>query len=352
MLTLSGTPGTQADGVGDACRASILYVLGIFFIQRIIRAMHPVFGWTSFFRFFTVFLAFTVVANILYNIVSLCVAFVSTDNPDRFESALNLSKAGAIWNLLLVLYPLVPLLVASWIPGPRIEPFGYGPFRIKVAILVTGIVLLAVGTSIRLAEAFDRIPPGTEHEHPLYSKAVFYTTHFVFEILVVFLYAVARIDLRYHVPDGCTGPGDYSALSGGHEEKKCHSTKGQKGAVNRQQPCGSPAGLRPVLRRNSTSSTASSMYGPLVEAEGLPPRPRVSMRRSFVAAMGPVHRKSGGVSHRKRLPSSTAAGVASPSQTELTGWIREVANLDMDHMASSSTMVPLKGEDGNSGFGG
>lgn len=30
------------------------------------------------------------------------------------------------------------------------------------------------------------------------------------EIMVVALYALARFDLRFHVPDGCTGPGDYS----------------------------------------------------------------------------------------------------------------------------------------------
>lgn len=30
------------------------------------------------------------------------------------------------------------------------------------------------------------------------------------EIMVVTLYAIARFDLRFHVPDGCTGPGDYS----------------------------------------------------------------------------------------------------------------------------------------------
>jgi len=31
------------------------------------------------------------------------------------------------------------------------------------------------------------------------------------EIIVVFIYAVARVDLLFHVPDGCTGPGDYRA---------------------------------------------------------------------------------------------------------------------------------------------
>lgn len=42
-------------------------------------------------------------------------------------------------------------------------------------------------------------------------KALFYLTGFVLEIMVVILFAAARFDLRFHVPNGCTGPGQYGA---------------------------------------------------------------------------------------------------------------------------------------------
>lgn len=51
------------------------------------------------------------------------------------------------------------------------------------------------------------------------SKAVFYITGFTFEITVVALYAVMRIDRRFWVPDGAKGPGDYSRLQRGEEDK-------------------------------------------------------------------------------------------------------------------------------------
>lgn len=173
--------------------------------------MHPAFGWTPFFRFFTIALAFSVPANIILNIASLSALLFSYDDANRASVATSFLRFGALYNMFLVIYPLLVLFAASWFPGPRIERFGAGPLRVKLAILVAVPTLLAVGAAIRLAYDFNPVGPGTEEDHVLYRKSTFYTTQFTIEILVVALLAVTRVDLRFHVPDGAAGPGDYSA---------------------------------------------------------------------------------------------------------------------------------------------
>ncbi|KAJ9623282.1 hypothetical protein H2203_006222 [Taxawa tesnikishii (nom. ined.)] len=42
-----------------------------------------------------------------------------------------------------------------------------------------------------------------------FSKPCFYVFNFVLELLVVYFWAAVRIDNRFHIPDGATGPGSY-----------------------------------------------------------------------------------------------------------------------------------------------
>jgi hypothetical protein len=45
------------------------------------------------------------------------------------------------------------------------------------------------------------------------SRACFYVFNFTVEVCVVYMYALLRVDQRFHVPDGAKGPGSYSAAS-------------------------------------------------------------------------------------------------------------------------------------------
>lgn len=53
--------------------------------------------------------------------------------------------------------------------------------------------------------------PRPINDPPTYfNKGCFYFFNLTVEVLVIFLYVIVRVDLRFHVPDGSKGPGDYS----------------------------------------------------------------------------------------------------------------------------------------------
>jgi hypothetical protein len=174
--------------------------------------MHPAFGWSTPFRILSRFLAISVPSIIIFNIVSLIFSFFATNDLRRLETTEALLKFGSIWNMFLSVYPLLTLFIVSTLPlppsAPQPEDFGIGPLRTKIAIVVYGSTTLAVGAAVRLAALFNPRPPNTNDV--LFSKQVFYSTGFLLEILVVVIYAVSRVDLRFHIPDGSRGPGDYS----------------------------------------------------------------------------------------------------------------------------------------------
>jgi hypothetical protein len=148
---------------------------------------------------------------IVWNIISLTLEFF-TLNPKTQTTARHLLFFGGSYNLFLCIFPIFVVGLASSIPSPTpMEKFGAGRFRYKVILLLFAAFTLSVGTLIRLIGAAWIFPidaPGL-----IDSKTTFYTTGFMLEIIVVFVYAVGRIDLKFHVPDGCTGPGDYSRES-------------------------------------------------------------------------------------------------------------------------------------------
>ncbi|KZL79171.1 hypothetical protein CI238_09548 [Colletotrichum incanum] len=188
--------------------ASLMFAVNIFFAQRLVRSIHPKAGWCTAFGQFIFILLISVPVFILLNMISTIVAFFSVGNADRLEVIDDLLKFGSSWNTWLSAFPVLVVSGCLSVPGPKPEKFGSGSQRVKVALLYLGAFLLITGQSIRLYAVFNKEPPGTTSV--VYSKAVFYTTGFMFELLVVALYAILRIDQRFHIPDGSSGPGDYS----------------------------------------------------------------------------------------------------------------------------------------------
>lgn len=188
--------------------AVVIMLINIFFAQRIIRSIHPNFGWHPAFRAATLFFVFSVPAVILTNSTAIGVSFFKIEDQERVDTALNVLKAGVSWIMLLAILPVVAVLFAAVFSGPKPERFGTGDTHNKIAVLMIGAILLIAGHSIRLASTLNPEPPGSTSK--LLSKEVFYTTGFMLEIFVVVFYAVARIDLLFHIPNGSSGPGDYS----------------------------------------------------------------------------------------------------------------------------------------------
>ncbi|WYZ37690.1 hypothetical protein EsH8_II_001196 [Colletotrichum jinshuiense] len=196
--------------------AVVVMVVNIFFAQRIIRSIHPHFGWHPAFRVFVLFFLFSVPAVVVLNSTSIGVSFFKIEDLDRIETAQNFLKAGVSWIMLLAVLPVVAVVVASVIPGPRPERFGQGDTHQKIAILLIGATLLIGGHAVRLAATLNGEAPDTTNK--LFSREVFYTTGFMMEIFVVVFYAVVRIDLIFHVPNGSKEPGDYSRMPKPGEE--------------------------------------------------------------------------------------------------------------------------------------
>lgn len=145
---------------------------------------------------------------IIWNIVNLTVSFF-TLNEKALTQTHDLLLFGSAYTTYLSLFPIIFLVPATIIPCKgKVEKFGIGRFRYKIIFLVLISSALAVGAITRLignAEVFPFDKPGH-----IDSKVVFYTTGFMLEIIVVFMYYIVRFDLLFHIPDGSSGPGDYS----------------------------------------------------------------------------------------------------------------------------------------------
>ncbi|TLD19624.1 hypothetical protein PspLS_09424 [Pyricularia sp. CBS 133598] len=189
--------------------AAVAAILNIFFAQRLLRSMHPKVGWHPAVGPITTILAFSVPAAIIWQITHMFVLFfTSVDDMNRASIIFKDLEGGSAFVLFLVTFPiLVTSVVTGW-PGPRPEPFGIGDWRVKKSIIIASGALLTVGAAIRLSALVTPEVPGGHS--PIFSRASFYTTQFMLEIFVVALYAAARVDLLFFVPNGSSKPGDYS----------------------------------------------------------------------------------------------------------------------------------------------
>lgn len=183
------------------------------------------------------------------------------------------------------------------------EKFGTGSLATKAALLAYASTTLSVGAAIRLAANINPEPSTTQDV--LYGKALFYTTGFMLEILVVAMYAVFRIDLLFHIPNGASKPGDYSAG---------HKVKANKALSEMQYDIEEQLGLLGVEYENisgqmttegGTQIIIAKLYSttppPMPQTPSFgntnddgfaevytPPRPnRVSRRATLLEALGP-----------------------------------------------------------------
>ncbi len=188
----------------------IIFAVNLVFAQRIVRAMHPFFGWSLAFGYFSWFLILSIPGVTIINLVAICVRFFGGDDLKRQEVAGEFLKFGSTYNVMLVLMPLIWIFLASALPGPPVENFGRGEIRSKAALLVLSAVTMSAGAIMRLAVAMSHDVTASS---PLLSRTVFYLTGFMLELLTVAAYAYFRIDLLFYIPTGAKRPGDYSILS-------------------------------------------------------------------------------------------------------------------------------------------
>jgi hypothetical protein len=106
--------------------------------------------------------------------------------------------------------PIPMVIVGLLVPRKtRLEKFGSGRWRSKIAILLTSATILTLGAAFRTGTNFKNPRP---RDDPAWYQAkwCFYFFNFVLEIIVIYMYLALRVDLRFHIPNGSKGPGDYA----------------------------------------------------------------------------------------------------------------------------------------------
>jgi hypothetical protein len=196
----------------------ILYMINWFFTQRVVRAQHTKLGWSLPYRIFhRGALALLVISLLMIVVTSIWQFFTLNTNALRIFRDLQL--AGQTYFTAFAFAPIVFVLISLVIPRHEIDKFGAGRLRVNITILVLSAAILSVGQIFRCVTTW--LPPvplrnarGQFQDPPWYfSKACFYGFNFVTEIIVIIMYAVVRVDLRFHVPNGAKRAGDYSRSS-------------------------------------------------------------------------------------------------------------------------------------------
>lgn len=198
----------------------ILYIVNLIFTQRLLRSFHPRFGWSKAFSFFF---------PILFGLIILTLAIVITVTVQSFYT---LRPRTRTIDRDFQLYSSTVLTIISFLPIPMVlialiarrhstqrpEKFGVGRMRTKVLVLLTSATFLCLGASFRCGTSWKAPVPRTQPLPRYFSRACFYVFNFAVEVLVVYLYALMRIDLRFHVPNGASGPGSYTVRADDSED--------------------------------------------------------------------------------------------------------------------------------------
>lgn len=220
--------------------AIILYVVNWFFVQRIIRAQHADRGWSTPYRFFhRAALGCLGISLILIIVSQVWKNFTLNERELTIFRALSLT--GQTYFTIFCIAPAALIIISLIFPRTDVEKFGAGRLSIKIGILLAGVAILSIGQIFRCVLVWIPQTPlvtaqsAAMHLPTYLSKACFYVFNFVTEILVIAMFAIFRVDLRFHVPNGSRQSGDYT--SGGlevHTNNKNHHTRASN--ISTQSP--------------------------------------------------------------------------------------------------------------------
>lgn len=188
----------------------LIYIVNLIFAQRLIRAQHPRLGWS--FRFGMFFkLTYVVVAFTLIMVITITVQSFYTLNTNTRRIDRDIQLYCATFFAYVSFLPIPLTLLGLVLPRKkRLEKFGTGRWRSKIFVLLLGSFIVCLGASFRCATSYLDPVPIRQPLPSYFSRACFYVFNFTLEILVIYLYLVARIDKRFHIPNGAKGPGQYA----------------------------------------------------------------------------------------------------------------------------------------------
>jgi hypothetical protein len=188
----------------------IIFIVNLVFAQRMIRASHPLIGWSKPFSYFFKFCYALVVVTIIM-LISVTVQSFFTLNKNTRRIDRDVQLYGVTAFAILAFLPIPMLLASLAIPRHRsLDKFGAGHWRSKPYILLIGATLICFGASFRAGTSWLTPVQRTQPLPIYYHKAFFYVVNFTVEILTVGLYAATRVDKRFHVANGASKRRSYA----------------------------------------------------------------------------------------------------------------------------------------------
>jgi hypothetical protein len=195
----------------------LLFVINLIFTQRILRASHPHWAWAKWLSVaFKVYYASIVVMLIALITCTVQSFFTLSHNTIRIDH--DVQRVGSTYFAVAAFLPIPLMSLMVILPKKsRTEKFGQGRFRTKIYVVVASSLLLSLGAFFRAGTGY--VPRPRDNPAWYHSKACFYIFNFTIEILVVALYAIIRVDKRFHIPNGSHKAGDYSGANAEMERK-------------------------------------------------------------------------------------------------------------------------------------
>lgn len=188
----------------------LVFIINLIWAQRILRAHHPI-GWHP--AISVAFKAlYAVIVLSLFALITSVVQSFYTLRPRTRTIDRSLQLYGAALFAIVAFLPILIVGLAvllSRVSGRKVETFGVGRHRTKIGVLLLGAALCTLGAAYRAGSSWRTPVPLTHPEPERFYRGWFYFMDFGVEVLVVYLYAAMRVDLRFHIPNGAKGPGSY-----------------------------------------------------------------------------------------------------------------------------------------------
>lgn len=188
----------------------VMFIVNALLAQRLLRALHPHLGWHPWVWRSYLFLFLCVPCFLIITVTAIVESFFAVD-PRILQIDLELEQAATVFFMFSSFLPIPIVLYGLWASRHR-EPdhFGKGSVYKKAIVLLISAFLLCVGATFRAGTIFLSFNPATQQNDWWNDKWSFYFFYFTVEIIVLVMYLTLRIDLMFHIPNGCKGPYSYT----------------------------------------------------------------------------------------------------------------------------------------------
>lgn len=195
----------------------IIFIVNLIWSQRMLRSLQPTIGWHPITSIAVRIIYVLIGCTLAINITSTVQSFYTLDKHIRSIDR-SLQLYGLTFLAIVSSLPLLVLAITFALPRKTSpDHFGKGTLRTKTIVLLVGATLITLGAWYRCATMFKTPVPRSQPLPAYFHKACFYIFNFGVEIITVYMYAIARVDRRFHVPNGAKGPGSYAVQHGGEK---------------------------------------------------------------------------------------------------------------------------------------